>query len=88
MEFIDGKDYTLVLRGTGFSEGHYKERRCKNLHGGEVYCMSEGERWRNLRRHTVYLVAVMHEFGARGELVNLETTLSFLILCQFGKRCV
>lgn len=73
---------------TGSLKGTTKRGDVKIFTGGEAYCMSQGERWRNLRRHTVYLLAVMHEFGARGQLVNLETTLSFIIPCQFSKRCV
>lgn len=72
---------------TGCLKGTTKRGDVKIFTGGEAYCMSEGERQRNLRRHTVYL-AVMHKFGARGELVNLETTLSFIIPCHFSKRCV
>lgn len=67
-------------------KGTTKRGDVKIFTGGEAYCMSEGERWRNLRQHTVYLVAVM--FGAGGESVNLWTTLSFIIRCQFSKRCV
>lgn len=47
------------------------------MHG--LYCMSEGERWLNLWRHTVYLVVVMHELGRYGGLVNVWTLQEFLM---------
>lgn len=62
MEFIDGKDYTLARRGrkaTGSLKGTTKRGDVKSSQGENAlaYCMSEGERWHNLWRHTVYLVA-------------------------------
>lgn len=46
-------------KAKGFSEGHYKERRCKTITGGDAppYCMSEGDCVHHLWRHTVILFA-------------------------------
>lgn len=48
-------------RGDGFSEGHYKERRCKIFTGGEALLYKRGRTLASLVLHLVYLVSVMHK---------------------------
>ena len=73
--------YTQGGEATGSLKGTTKRGDVKSSQGEKAWadCVSEGERRHNLWHHTVYLVAVMHEFGAHRCRANVWTFLDIFL---------